>query len=66
MVMDTRPATYTCASCGSVNETWVDPSAGAKQSYSEDCQVCCRPNLLRIAIPPDPDESVEISAEFDE
>ena len=26
----------------------VDPSAGSKQSYVEDCQVCCKPNILQI------------------
>jgi len=26
----------------------VDASAGFKQSYVEDCQVCCRANLLQI------------------
>jgi outer membrane protein insertion porin family len=27
----------------------VDESAGKRQSYVEDCQVCCKPNVLRIA-----------------
>jgi hypothetical protein len=27
----------------------VDESAGHRQSYVEDCQVCCKPNLLRVA-----------------
>jgi hypothetical protein len=31
-----------------MNETSVDESAGSKQSYVEDCQVCCRPNVLKI------------------
>jgi hypothetical protein len=26
----------------------VDPSAGRRQQYIEDCQVCCKPNLLHI------------------
>jgi hypothetical protein len=26
----------------------VDESAGRRQSYVEDCQVCCKPNLLRV------------------
>ncbi len=37
-----------CAGCGEWNETVVDESAGARQRYVEDCQVCCKPNLLRI------------------
>jgi Cysteine-rich CPXCG len=39
---------YTCAGCGEWNETTVDESAGDRQSYVEDCQVCCKPNLLRV------------------
>ncbi len=41
-------ATYSCAFCGEPNEIDVDISAGARQSYVEDCQVCCQPNVLRI------------------
>jgi hypothetical protein len=40
---------YQCAGCGEWNETSVDSSAGTKQSYVEDCQVCCKPNILRVA-----------------
>ena len=40
---------FACAGCGEWNETFVDPSAGKRQSYVEDCQVCCKPNVLQIA-----------------
>jgi hypothetical protein len=40
---------FYCAGCGEWNETFVDSSAGIRQSYVEDCQVCCRPNVLQIA-----------------
>lgn len=43
-------AEYTCAFCGEPNLTFVDLSAGTYQSYTEDCQVCCRPNVLYIQI----------------
>ena len=39
---------YQCAGCGEWNETAVDESAGSKQSYVEDCQVCCKPNILKV------------------
>ena len=39
---------FQCASCGEWNSTSVDESAGRRQSYVEDCQVCCKPNVLRI------------------
>lgn len=41
-------AGFQCAGCGEWNETVVDESAGRKQRYVEDCQVCCKPNLLSI------------------
>ena len=59
--MDTT-ADYTCAYCGESNPAFIDPSAGSLQTYVEDCQVCCRPNVLHVAI----DEEtlgIEISAD---
>ncbi|MBV8115041.1 MAG: CPXCG motif-containing cysteine-rich protein [Silvibacterium sp.] len=41
-------AEFQCAGCGEWNETVVDESAGSRQSYVEDCQVCCKPNVLDI------------------
>jgi hypothetical protein len=26
----------------------VDESAGTRQQYVEDCQVCCKPNVLDV------------------
>jgi hypothetical protein len=39
---------FQCAGCGEWNETFVDESAGAHQNYVEDCQVCCKPNVLDV------------------
>jgi hypothetical protein len=39
---------FQCAGCGEWNETAVDELAGRTQSYVEDCQVCCKPNVLEI------------------
>ena len=41
-------AEYYCAFCGEPNTTFVDISGGMQQSYVEDCQVCCRPNILYV------------------
>jgi hypothetical protein len=46
------PTGFQCAGCGQWNETVVDESAGHRQTYVEDCQVCCRPNVLRITWDP--------------
>jgi hypothetical protein len=39
---------FQCAGCGEWNSTMVDESAGQRQNYVEDCQVCCKPNALRV------------------
>ncbi|MBD2186882.1 CPXCG motif-containing cysteine-rich protein [Pseudanabaena mucicola] len=53
---------YNCAFCGEPNMTFVDFSAGMQQSYVEDCQVCCQPNVLYIQIDEDTLD-IEISSE---
>ncbi len=42
-------AVFQCAGCGEWNSTTVDESAGGRQRYVEDCQVCCKPNVLQIS-----------------
>jgi Cysteine-rich CPXCG len=46
---------FQCAGCGEWNDTTVDESAGSRQQYLEDCQVCCKPNVLEVSW--DPEES---------
>ncbi|MGK7891893.1 MAG: CPXCG motif-containing cysteine-rich protein [Leptolyngbyaceae cyanobacterium] len=58
-------AEYSCAFCGEVSTTFVDVSGGLSQRYIEDCQVCCRPNILYVQI----DEAtleVEIQTDYEE
>jgi len=43
---------FQCAGCGEWNVTTVDASAGRHQSYVEDCQVCCKPNVLHVEYDP--------------
>lgn len=55
--------TFVCVFCFQVNVTLVDSSAGRQQEYTEDCQVCCRPNFLHVTIDPSMEEaSVEATA----
>lgn len=58
-------AEYACAFCGEVSTTFIDLSAGMGQSYVEDCQVCCRPNILYITVDPD-SLDVEIQTDYQE
>ncbi len=55
-------AEYTCAVCGEPSTTFVDLSAGSTQSYVEDCQVCCRPNILYVSLDED---TLEVTIETD-
>ncbi len=54
-------AEYSCAFCGEPNGIDVDLSGGRRQRYVEDCQVCCRPNLLHLSF--DDDGQVSVWAE---
>ena len=56
-------ATYLCNSCGEEIEIPVDPSAGARQEYVEDCPVCCRPNVIRVEFDEDGDVQIWSEAE---
>ncbi|MGE5656667.1 MAG: CPXCG motif-containing cysteine-rich protein [Actinomycetota bacterium] len=58
-------AEYDCAYCGEPNTTFVDISGGLQQSYIEDCQVCCRPNVLYVRFDEDSLE-VEIDTDYQE
>ncbi|MGF1527017.1 MAG: CPXCG motif-containing cysteine-rich protein [Candidatus Competibacterales bacterium] len=42
-------ATVHCPYCGEAFATPVDCSAGDQQ-YVEDCQVCCQPIVLAVAV----------------
>jgi hypothetical protein len=55
--------TYTCDSCGEVIEVSLDPSAGARQCYVEDCPVCCVPNVLEVHWEPDGSAHVQAARE---
>jgi hypothetical protein len=36
-------APYTCPWCFEQNYVAVDPTGGKRQTFSEDCPVCCNP-----------------------
>ena len=55
---------FQCAGCGEWNVTNVDESAGRRQRYVEDCQVCCKPNLLQLEYDPE-EQQFWISAQLE-
>ncbi len=56
-------ASYVCQSCGEEIVVPVDPTAGHRQEYVEDCPVCCRPHVLLVRVEPDGHVRVDASAE---
>lgn len=56
---------YDCAFCGEENEVFVDGSGARRQQFTEDCEVCCRPNLLTIQIERDDWVSIAVEREYD-
>ena len=49
-------ASYICDACGEEIVIPIDPSAGTRQQYVEDCPVCCHPHVLVIEL----DDSGEV------
>ena len=43
-------ATYICDSCGEEIVVPIDPTAGSRQEYVEDCPVCCNPSVIFVEI----------------
>ena len=43
-------ASYICDSCGEDIVVPIDWSAGSRQSYVEDCPVCCNPNVIHVEL----------------
>jgi hypothetical protein len=58
-------ARYVCDSCGEEIEIPIDVTAGSRQSYVEDCPVCCNPNLVHVTIDEDGTPTVWAEAEQD-
>jgi len=57
-------AGFQCAGCGEWNEILVDESAARTQRYVEDCQVCCKANLVVVVIE-GPSGELQVTAELE-
>jgi hypothetical protein len=56
-------AVVRCPHCGEINEIVLDPGSGGEQEYVEDCQICCRPWLVRVSYLPDGTADVSLEPE---
>ena len=59
-------AAVSCPYCGESSEVLVDLAGGAVQEYVEDCEVCCRPWLVRVRVDGDGFSSVSVTTLDDE
>ncbi|HET9926112.1 MAG TPA: CPXCG motif-containing cysteine-rich protein [Methylomirabilota bacterium] len=57
--------TYDCVFCGEENEVFVDPSGGRHQTFTEDCAVCCRPNLITLELEDDGNVLIWVVQEYE-
>ena len=62
-LIDTR--TIACPNCGETIEIVIDLSA-PRQSYIEDCSVCCRPMRIKVRYARDGSAQVTADAEDEE
>ena len=56
---------YACAFCGVENEVVPDESGGRRQTFTEDCTVCCRPKHITLTFDDDGDVEMEVSQEYE-
>ena len=48
-----EPYVMSCPYCGEDVELVIDEGGGDRQSYVEDCPVCCRPWQVEVALDPE-------------
>jgi cysteine-rich CPXCG protein len=60
-----RRVSYSCAFCGEENEVFVDPSGGRRQTFTEDCTMCCRPNLITATLDDDGEVELDVTQEYE-
>jgi len=59
-----KEVSINCPYCGEPLDILADGSAG-EQDYIEDCQVCCKPMVIRLSFGPDGMLEVEARHEDD-
>jgi hypothetical protein len=45
-----------CPFCGEAEDVFVDAGGGERQTYTEDCAVCCRPRVVHVEPADEPGE----------
>ena len=55
-------AAVVCPYCGESTEIALDPGGGARQTYEEDCEVCCRTWVVHVRYGSDGRAEVSVEA----
>lgn len=55
----------TCPACGESVTLLVDETAGRRQTYVEDCWVCCRPMQVTVTVHAADEVDVDVRANDD-
>ena len=55
---------FPCPYCAQPNLLVTDPSGGEHQSFTIDCEICCRPIRITIADSGDAEPDVRAEAEL--
>jgi Cysteine-rich CPXCG len=55
-----------CPYCGQSVELLIDAGGGPLQEYVEDCEICCQPWSVRVALDPSGQPNVSITTLDDE
>jgi hypothetical protein len=51
-----RRTSVACPFCGEPEDLYVDSGGGSRQTYTEDCAVCCRPRVVHVEPGDEPGE----------
>ena len=41
---------FDCSYCMETNVIRIDPTAGEKQQFVQDCETCCRPMIIKFEV----------------
>lgn len=52
---------FECPYCGEGLSVHIDRTAGRRQSFTQDCEVCCQPIAIKLVL--DSDGVIEFSAD---
>jgi hypothetical protein len=56
-------SSFICPYCLQLNTILIDITAGTRQEYIEDCEVCCRPTKLSVVVDQE-EQTADVTADI--